>query len=127
MIVLFVCCLLSLFMFLLLVVCSFLDTVLETELCDCTTLAIRSPFEHRSRISLIEGMPCVSSRQALNQAAPNVRLPCTWHFRAHATSAPAELGGEIHSVSRNRARTQVLLQARRLHVCGSGTFDAFWM
>ena len=41
-------------------------------------------------------------------------------------SAPAELGGEIHNVSRNRARTQVLLQARKLHVYGSGTFGAFW-
>ena len=28
-------------------------------------------------------------------------------FREHATSAPAELGAEIHNVSRNRARTQV--------------------
>ena len=50
--------------------------------------------------------------------------PC--EFREHATSAPAELGGEIHNVSRNRARTQVLLQARKLHVYGSGTFGAFW-
>ena len=30
------------------------------------------------------------------------------------------------NVSRNRARTQVLLQARTLHVYGSGTFSAFW-
>ena len=44
----------------------------------------------------------------------------------HTTSAPAELGGEIHIVSRNRARTQVLLQARKLHVYGSGTSGAFW-
>ena len=43
-----------------------------------------------------------------------------------ATSAPAELGGEIQSVSRNRARTQVLLQAWKLRVYGSGTFGAFW-
>ena len=42
------------------------------------------------------------------------------------TSAPAELGGEIHNISRSRARTQVLLQARKLHVCGSGTFGALW-
>ena len=43
-----------------------------------------------------------------------------------AASAPAELGEEIHNVSRSRARTQVLLQARKLHVYGSGTFGAFW-
>ena len=42
-------------------------------------------------------------------------------FGEHATSAPAELGGKIHNVSRNRARTQVLPQARKLHVYGSGT------
>ena len=46
--------------------------------------------------------------------------------REHATSAPAELGGKIHNVSRNRARTQVPLQARKLHVYGRGTFGAFW-
>ena len=40
-------------------------------------------------------------------------------FCEHVTSAPTELGGEIHVVSRNRARTQVLLQARKLHVYGS--------
>ena len=54
------------------------------------------------------------------QAAPHVRL-----FREHATSAPAELGGEIQHVSRNRVRTQVLPQARKLHVYGSRTFAAF--
>ena len=37
-------------------------------------------------------------------------------FIEHATSAPAELGMEIHNVSRNRARTQVILQAQKLHV-----------
>ena len=36
--------------------------------------------------------------------------------REPATSAPAELGEEIHIVSRNRARTQALLQARKSHV-----------
>ena len=41
------------------------------------------------------------------------------------TSAPAELGGKIRSVSRNQARTQVLLQAQKLHVYGSGTFGSF--
>ena len=44
----------------------------------------------------------------------------------HATSAPAENGGGMHNVSRNRARTQVPLQARKLHVYGSGAFGAFW-
>ena len=36
----------------------------------------------------------------------------------HATSAsaPAELGGQIHKVSRDRARTQVPPQAQKLHV-----------
>ena len=51
-----------------------------------------------------------------------------WHqtcdFCEHATSAPAELGREIHNVSRNRA-TKVLLQAQKLHVYGSGTLGAF--
>ena len=47
-------------------------------------------------------------------------------FREYSTSAPAELGGEIHNVSRNRTRTKVLLQVRRLHVYGSGSFGAFW-
>ena len=40
--------------------------------------------------------------------------------------APAELGGEFLNVSRNRAHTQVLLQARKLHVYRSGTLGAFW-
>ena len=48
------------------------------------------------------------------------------HARKHATSAAAELGGEIHNVSRNRARAQVLPRAQKLHVYGSGTFGAFW-
>ena len=39
---------------------------------------------------------------------------------------PAEFGGEIHNVSRNRARTQVLPQAQKSHFHGSGTFGAFW-
>ena len=34
----------------------------------------------------------------------------------HATSAAAELGVEIHHVSRNRGRSQVSLQARKWHV-----------
>ena len=49
-------------------------------------------------------------------------------FREHdATSAPAELGGEIQcSVSRNRTRAQVPPQARKSHAHGSGTLGAFW-
>ena len=39
--------------------------------------------------------------------------------RKHASSAAAELGGKIYNVSRNRARAQVLLQARKLHVYGN--------
>ena len=36
----------------------------------------------------------------------------------HATAAPAELGGKIRNVPRNRARTQVPPQVRKLHVYG---------
>ena len=50
----------------------------------------------------------------------------TCYFRQLATSAPAESRGEMHNVSRNRARTQVLLQVQRSHVYGSGTFGAFF-
>jgi len=50
----------------------------------------------------------------------------TCDFRARATSVPTELGGKIHNASGNRARIQVLVQARKLHVYGSGTFGAFW-
>ena len=53
------------------------------------------------------------------QAAP---LDCG----EHANSVFAGLGRETRKVSRNRSRTQVLLQARRLHVYGHGTFGAFW-
>ena len=68
------------------------------------------------------------ARAEPSQQAPSTtaRRHQTCDFRAHATSAPAELGGEIHNVSHNRACTQVLLQARKLHVYGSGTFGAFW-
>ena len=55
-----------------------------------------------------------------------IRRHQTCDFSKHTTSAPAELGGEIHNVLRNRARMQVLLQARKLHVYASGTFGAFW-
>ena len=66
---------------------------------------------------------CVRSR---TRGAPLPRRHQTCDFGEHATSAPAELGGEIHKVSRNRARTQVFLQARKLHVYGKGTSGAFW-
>ena len=55
----------------------------------------------------------------------SVRRHQTCHFRRHTTSAPAELGGETHDVSRNRARAQVLPQAQKLHVYGSGALAAF--
>ena len=51
-------------------------------------------------------MSCYIISYEINQAAPNARL------REHATSAPAELGGGICNVSRNRTRTQVLPQSR---------------
>ena len=40
----------------------------------------------------------------------------SFDFGERATSAPAMLGGETHNFSRNRAHTQVLLQARKLCV-----------
>ena len=52
-----------------------------------------------------------------------IRRHQTCYFRKHATSVPAQFGGEIHNVSRNRAPTQVLLQAHEVarllkrHVC----------
>lgn len=55
-----------------------------------------------------------------------IRRHQTCYCRKHATSTAAEFGGEIHNVSRKRARRQVLLQAQTLHVYGSGTFGAFW-
>ena len=55
-----------------------------------------------------------------------VRRHQTCDFRERARYVPAELGGEIRNVSRNRARTQVRLQARKLHVYGSSSFGAFW-
>ena len=43
--------------------------------------------------------------------------------RKRATSAAAEIGGVVRNVhrNRNRALAQVILQARRLRVYGSGT------
>ena len=46
----------------------------------------------------------------------NFRRHKKCYFRKHATSVPAEFGGETHNVSRDRARTQVLLQAQKSHV-----------
>ena len=54
--------------------------------------------------------------------ANSVRPHRTRDFRERATSALAELGGEICNVSRNRARAQVPPQARKSHVYGSGTW-----
>ena len=51
----------------------------------------------------------------------------TCDFSEHVTSAPAELGGEIHNFLRNQARTKVLPQARKSHAHGRGTFGAFWV
>ena len=45
--------------------------------------------------------------------------------RATSVNIPLLRLQEIY-VSRNRARTQVLLQAQKLHAYGSGTFGAFW-
>ena len=56
----------------------------------------------------------------------------TCYFRDHAASAPAEFGGEIHNFSRNRARTQVILQAQSRTFAGvarlvpSGATPSAW-
>ena len=50
----------------------------------------------------------------------------TRDFGKDATSAPVELGGEIHNISRNGALMHVLLQSWKLHVYGSGMLGAFW-
>ena len=42
-----------------------------------------------------------------------------------AAHKPTSFGGTTHNVSRNRARKQVLPQAQKLHVYGSGAFGAF--
>ena len=62
---------------------------------------------------------------SLQGVTPNFRPHQTRYFRKHATSVPAELGGKIHNVSRNRTRTQVLPQAQKSHVYGSRAFGAF--
>ena len=67
----------------------------------------------------------VSDRLAMSGSYARRHQTCD--FGKCATSAPAELGGKIHNVSRTRARTQVLLQARKLRVYLSGTFGAFWL
>ena len=69
-----------------------------------------------SALSAPRGSPRGDSRSRRARLQSGTSLP----------SVPAELGGEIHHVSRNRACTKVLLQARKLHVCGSGTFGASW-
>ena len=52
----------------------------------------------------------------------SILIGVKWH---HACDFREYLGGELHDVLRNRARTQVLLQAWKLRVYGSGTFGAF--
>ena len=100
-------------------------------------LHVRFPWPRVSRER--KGLPCLSSRllllrpllRCLDSSCDSFSRPSpllcsrrnqTCHFGEHATSAPAELAGEIHNVSQNRARTQVLPHARKLHVYGSGTF-----
>ena len=67
----------------------------------------------------------VSKQTFFVSRAALIRRHRTCYFRKHVTSAHAELGAEIHNVSRNRARTKVLPQAQKLHVYGNGTFGAF--
>ena len=74
-------------------------------------------------LALMKLSTCLATPELGHAARFRRHQPCD--FREHATSAPAELGGEIHNVSRNRAHTQVLLRARKSHLCGSGTFGAF--
>ena len=75
------------------------------------------------RIAMYGATAChMASQLALHRVVGKTarrHQPCD--FGEHKTSAPAELGGEIQNVSRNRARTQVLMQARKSHVYGSGT------
>ena len=82
---------------------------------------------HKSLLPVSTAPPFAECRAEQGRAAAVRRHRETCDFREHVTSAPAELGGKIHIVSRNRARTQVFLQARKLHVYGSGSFGAFWM
>ena len=42
------------------------------------------------------------------------------------SSGGTKRAASVNNVSRNRARTQVLLQAQKLHAYGSGKFCAFW-
>ena len=77
------------------------------------------------------GVTFINTRWGLNKSGlRGLDTPFRRHqtraFREHATSATAELGGEIHNFSRNRARTHVLLQAQKLQHASSDTFGAFW-
>ena len=78
----------------------------------------------------LTGPPPPQGSIALPHSGPSRAGPLRRHqtcdFREHATSAPAEPGGEIRNVSRNQAHTHVLWQALKSHVFGSGTFGAFW-
>ena len=73
----------------------------------------------QSHLEAVEHSEITTSRN------PEIRWHQTCCFREHTTSAAAAFGGETPNVLRNRARTQVLRQAQKLHVYGSGTFGAF--
>jgi len=47
-------------------------------------------------------------------------------LHTRATSVPAEVGGQIHHALRNRALMEVPLQAKKWHICWSGSFGGSW-
>ena len=85
---------------------------------------IACPQPPSQRFSSPECLP-IHAKTSLSSLFPSRRHQ-TCYFRKRATSVAAEFAGEIHNVSRNRARTQVLPQAQKLRAYGSGTFGAFW-
>ena len=66
------------------------------------------------------GLSIIGSQDKLVRAVHGSQMP-----RSTANGSFAEFGGEIRTVSRDRARTQVLLQAQKFRAHGSGTFGAF--
>ena len=56
-----------------------------------------------------------------NNNSNGIRRHQTCYLRKRATSAAAELRGETHNVSRNRARTQVLPQKPKNYLGASAT------